>query len=150
MLRNFSHKDGYVVTGFYEYNESNHPHTNSDTYANMDPVYVYNIAKAAVGASQHFAGASSQILLAVADCTPEKMLQSLKISPNPTSDFINIEMLNTNLKDYTFSIRDWSGRLLIETENAKKIDISKLSPGSHIGTMVVEDQKVTKKIVISK
>ena len=143
------HKDGYTVTGFYEYNESNHPHTNSDTYANMDPVYVYNIAKAAVGAAQHFAGAS-QVLLAVADCTPEKMIQSLKISPNPTSDFINIEMLNTNLKDYTFTIRDLSGKLLIETENAKKIDISKLSPGIYLGTMVVEDQKITKKIVISK
>ena len=59
-------------------------------------------------------------------------------------------MLNTNLKDYTFTIRDLSGKLLIETENAKKIDISKLSPGIYLGTMVVEDQKITKKIVISK
>ena len=143
------HQDGYVVTGFYEYNESNHPHTSSDTIANMDPVYVYNIAKAAVGAAQHFSVATTQNL-ATADCPPEKMLQSLKISPNPTSNFINIEMLNSNLKDYNFKITDLSGKLLIETENAKKIDVSKLSAGVYLGTMVVEDQKVTKKIVITK
>ncbi|MGC4129600.1 MAG: M28 family peptidase, partial [Bergeyella sp.] len=48
-------QNGEVITGFYEHNISSYPHTAQDVLANMDPVYVYNVAKAAVGAAQHFA-----------------------------------------------------------------------------------------------
>ena len=141
--------NGEVITGFYEFNESTRPHSASDTYANMDPVFVFNVTKAALGAVQHFATADITTL-SINDCPPEKMLQSLRIYPNPASDFINIEMLNTNLKDFSFSITDLSGKLLIRCENSKKIDVSKLSKGIYFGTMTVEGQKLTKKIVISK
>lgn len=141
--------NGEIITGFYEYNESATPHSANDTYANMDPVFVYNVTKAALGAVQHFAVAETSGL-STNDCPPEKMLQSLRIYPNPASDFIHIEMLNTNLKDYTFSVTDLSGKLLIKSENSKKVDISKLSPGVYLGTMTVDDQKLTKKIVIKK
>ena len=141
--------NGEVITGFYEFNESTRPHSASDTYANMDPVFVFNVTKAALGAVQHFATADITTL-SINDCPPEKMLQSLRIYPNPASDFINIEMLNTNLKDYSFNITDLSGKVLIQSENSKRIDISKLSSGIYFATMIVEDQKLTKKIVISK
>ena len=141
--------NGEVITGFYEFNESTRPHSASDTYVNMDPVFVFNVTKAALGAVQHFATADITTL-SINDCPPEKMLQSLRIYPNPASDFINIEMLNTNLKDYSFNITDLSGKVLIQSENSKRIDISKLSSGIYFGTMTVEDQKLTKKIVISK
>ena len=141
--------NGEVITGFYEFNESTRPHSASDTYANMDPVFVFNVTKAALGAVQHFATADITTL-SINDCPPEKMLQSLRIYPNPASDFINIEMLNTNLKDYSFNITDLSGKVLIQSENSKRIDISKLSSGIYFGTMTAEDQKLTKKIVISK
>ncbi|MBE2274547.1 MAG: M28 family peptidase [Flavobacteriales bacterium] len=138
-----------IITGFYEYNVSNYPHTANDTYANMDPVYVYNVAKAALGATQHFAVASTQNL-ALVDCPPEKMFESLKIYPNPTKDFLNIEMLNNNLRDYTFSITDMNGKQLLKSENSKKIDVSKLSPGTYFGTLNVEGQTTTRKIIINK
>ena len=141
--------NGEVITGFYEFNESTWPHSPGDTYANMDPVFVFNVTKAALGAVQHFATADITTL-SVNDCPPEKMLQSLRIYPNPASDLIHIEMLNTNLKNFSFSIADPSGKLLIQYENSKKIDVSKLSNGIYFGTMTVEDQKLTKKIVISK
>ena len=141
--------NGEIITGFYEFNESTAPHTSADIYSNMDPVFVYNVAKAALGAVQHFATADINSL-SVNDCPPEKMLESLKIYPNPSSDFINIEMLNYNLKKYTFTITDLSGKLLVKSENTKKVDVSNLSPGIYFGTMTVEGQKLTKKIVISK
>lgn len=141
--------NGEVITGFYEYNESLQPHSSGDTYANMDPVFVCNVAKAALGAVQHFTTAETSTL-SVADCPPEKMLESLRIYPNPAFDFINIEMLNSNFIDYSFNISDVSGKLLLKTKNSKKIDISKLSPGIYFGTMYVEDRKLTKKIIISK
>ena len=138
-----------VITGFYEYNVSNYPHTANDTYANMDPVYVFNVAKAALGATQHFAVANTQTLSTV-DCTPEKMFESLKIYPNPAKDFINIDMVNFNLRNYTFTITDMNGKLLSKSENSKKIDISKFPAGIYLGVLSVEGQSTTRKIIISK
>ncbi len=53
-------KKGEVITGFFEYLRSDLPHTKDDTFANTDVRYVYNIGKAALGALQHFAGASDK------------------------------------------------------------------------------------------
>ena len=49
-------REGYVITGFYETNESSHVHTPDDVLANMDPDYVAQIARATVAAALHFAG----------------------------------------------------------------------------------------------
>lgn len=142
-------QNGEIITGFYEHNISTKPHTPNDTYANMDPVYVFNVGKAALGAVQHFATADITALSTV-DCPPEKMLESLKIFPNPANNFVQIEMVNLNRKNFSFTISDLSGRTLIETKNENRIDVSKLSSGVYLGTMTVEDQKVTKKIMIKK
>ena len=140
--------NGEVITGFYEFRESTKPHTAGDTYVNMDPVFVYNVGKAALGAVQHFAVAQTTTL--AVDCPPEEMLESLKIYPNPANDYIQIEMINLNQKDYAFTITDLTGRTLIQTKNEKRIDVSKLSSGIYLGTMMVEDQKVTRKLMIKK
>lgn len=50
-------REGYVITGFYESNESSYVHTTEDVLANMDPAYVTEITRAAVAAALHFAGA---------------------------------------------------------------------------------------------
>ena len=140
--------NGEVITGFYEFKESSKPHSAGDTYVNMDPVFVYNVGKAALGAVQHFAVAQTTTL--AIDCPPEKMLESLKIYPNPANDFIQIEMVNLNQKDYSFTITDLTGRTIIQTKNEKRIDVSNVSSGIYLGTMMVEDQKVTKKLMIKK
>ncbi len=137
-----------IITGFYEYNVSNYPHTASDIYSKMDPVFVYNVAKAALGATQYFTVASQN--LGIADCPPEKMIESLKIFPNPTRDFINVKILNSNLREYSFTITDMNGKFLFRAENPKKIDVSKLPAGIYFGTISVEDKKTTKKIIITK
>lgn len=53
---------GYTITGFFETNESTHPHSPSDVFANMDPDYVTEIARATVAAIMHFAGAQGKFL----------------------------------------------------------------------------------------
>jgi len=140
-------ENGEVITGFYEHNISPYPHSTQDILANMDPVYVYNVAKAALGAAQHFAIADTEFL-AVNGCSPAQMLESLQIFPNPAKDFLNIKMLNSNLKDFKFEIRDLSGKIIHQSENTAKIDISELKPGIYLGTVIVEDQKTTRKIVV--
>lgn len=53
---------GYVITGFYETNESPYPHGPNDVLANMDPQYVYEEAKAAVAAALYFSGADKKFI----------------------------------------------------------------------------------------
>lgn len=137
--------NGDIITGLYEYNESNYPHTPNDTYANMDPVYVYNIAKASTGAMLHFTAAKT---LSIQECTPEEAVKSMKIYPNPAKSFINIDFLNKNLKQYQFTLTDFSGKQVFKVNNTDKIDVSKLSKGSYIGTLTIDDQSNSKKILI--
>jgi len=53
---------GYVITGFYEANESPYPHTPNDVLANMDPAYATEVAKAAVAATLYFSRAKTSYL----------------------------------------------------------------------------------------
>jgi len=48
---------GYVITGYYETNESPYPHGPNDILANMDPPYVTEITKGATAATLYFAKA---------------------------------------------------------------------------------------------
>jgi len=50
---------GYVITGFYEANESRYPHTPNDVVANLDFEYVTQVARATVAAALHFARADT-------------------------------------------------------------------------------------------
>jgi aminopeptidase YwaD len=53
---------GYVITGYYETNETPYAHTANDVLANMDPAYVLEVARATVAAALHFAQAQAQFL----------------------------------------------------------------------------------------
>lgn len=138
-----------VITGFYEDNVSTRPHTANDTFANMDPIFVYNVAKAAVGAAQHFAVAST-LNLNVVDCTPEKQLETLQIYPNPAKNYINIEMINQNITKYSVVITDATGRIVLQSKNESKIDVSSLSSGVYFGTFSIGELKINRKIIIAK
>ena len=142
-------QNGEVITGFYEHNISTKPHTPNDTYVNMDPVYVFNVGKAAVGAAQHFAVASV-VNLSVVDCTPEKQLESLQIYPNPAKDHINIEMINQNITKYNLVITDATGRIVLQSKNESMINVSSLSNGVYFGTFSIGEVKIIKKIIIAK
>ena len=113
------------------YNESPYPHSANDTYANMEPVFVYNVAKAALGARHHFSTADISGL-STTDCPPERMLESLKIFPNPAKDLLQIQMINLNNKDFTFMITALSGRSLITSQNNKNVNVSELSSGIYL------------------
>lgn len=141
--------NGEIITGFYEYNGDNntHPHSSTDTYANMNPAYVLQVAKAATGAMQHFAVAQN-IFAATGECPPNIVIESLKVSPNPADDVLNLEMLNSIVKDFSFDILDLAGNKLIQKKNSKKIDVSKLNPGVYMGVITIDGLAGTRKIII--
>lgn len=136
--------NGEIITGLFEYNETPYAHTANDTYANLDMVYIYKIAKATVGAVQHFAVAGQTL----DTCTPKEIAMSFRFYPNPAKDYLQLEFLNSKTQRFTFTITDFEGKTLSKTENQTRIDISSLPKGIYLGTFKVEDQVITKKIIV--
>lgn len=143
-------QNGEIITGYWEYEGGyNNPyvHTANDLYVNMDPVYVYNVGKSAVGSIQHFAAASKTVL-AVDDSSVSKILESVEFYPNPAKNILNLKISN-DAKPFSVEISDMSGsQILIDKTNLSQIDISHLKPGVYLGTVKFNNEKVSKKIII--
>ena len=136
---------GEVITGYFEKIRSNYPHTANDTFANTDPVYIYNVGKASVGALQHFAVASTAIL-----ATDENLInnfENIKVYPNPAKDFINLE-LPDNATRFTFELTDMLGHSLLQAENKTTINTSGIVKGVYLGKIMTPDHTVVRKILI--
>lgn len=139
---------GDIITGFYETTRSYNEHTVNDTFANVDPVYVFNVGKAALGALQHFAVAST-VTLATDDVQTKNSLEAIRIYPNPARDVLNIE-LPKDLSHFKVEISDMNGRLILNAENEKKMNTSGLANGAYMVTVKSDKNSITKKIIIEK
>lgn len=141
-------KNGEVITGFFEYHYSPHAHTSTDVLANMDPVYVYRVAKAATGAMMHFSVAQDPEYVATIEVGHHS--EFFRISPNPAKTFLNLEFNDQKIKNYHFSLYDVSGKLILKTENEKKINITEIKDGLYIGTFSCSEFSKSQKILIEK
>ncbi|MEZ5081872.1 MAG: M20/M25/M40 family metallo-hydrolase [Bacteroidales bacterium] len=134
--------EGYVVTGFYEYNESPYPHSINDSLSNMDPVYVFEITKASLAAAIYFTGAQ-EIISNDPDLLNE--INKVIIYPNPFCDFLNIE--NKTGKPIQLSIYN-SYSQLVNTLFIKENSINKLTisqtPGVYYYQVVDHFGMITK------
>lgn len=83
--------NGEVITGLYEANESPYTHGPNDVIANMDPDYVFEVAKGTLGSALHFAVAREP--LGILENTLEA---NILLYPNPTNGILNVR-LNTPL-----------------------------------------------------
>ncbi|NML68676.1 M28 family peptidase [Chryseobacterium sp. RP-3-3] len=144
-------KKGDVITGFYEYTRSYNEHTVNDTFANVDPVYVFKVAKAAVGAMQHFSTASSTVsAISASKEKPLQTLESVKVYPNPAKDVLNIELPDLRTKNFSVEITDLAGLSMLKEDNKAQINISRLENGVYLCTVKTEGSSVTRKIIIEK
>jgi hypothetical protein len=137
-----------IITGFFETNETTHKHSPTDFLIYMDPVYNYNVAKATIGATLHFAQANPSLM-------SYTKLNDFGVSffPNLTKDTLNINLGSLPESDYTFSLIDIEGKevLSVVFTNAKLIEsvpVSSLSKGIYLAVLKTENRRVTKKIVI--
>lgn len=141
-------QNGDIITGFYENIRSNNEHTINDTFANIDPTYVFNVGKAAVGALQHFAVATT-LNLGTNETESQRALESVKIYPNPAKDVLHIELPDT-IKSFNFELTDLAGRSLLKQENQKTVNVSSLTNGAYLATIKTADHIAVRKIVIEK
>lgn len=138
-----------IITGFFEKNETPHRHTATDLLVNMDPVYNYKVAKAAIGATMHYAVASTSVL------GNELFNEGAQVSffPNPSKGFLNINKGTLTADDYTFSIIDINGKTVLSRQFAQSnlvegIDVSQLASGVYLGILETASDRITKKIII--
>ena len=139
-------KNNEVVTGLYEFNQSSKPHTTGDTYVNMDPVYVYNVAQGVLGALQHFSTSAVDATLGAIE-SPKSLSERISIFPNPANDFVNIGL---DGKGYSTTISDFSGRTVLQTKDQQNLDTSKLKSGVYLVKITLNGESVTKKLIIKK
>ena len=138
-----------IITGFYETNESPYSHTANDLLVNMDPGYVYNVTKAAVGATLHFAVACTNCGLGSTSVSADK---GFRAYPNPASQNLYID--NAQLASYSYIIADVLGKVIYtrsitSPSITETIDISKFASGTYLLTITTNDLRLTRKIIIN-
>lgn len=142
--------NGEIITGLYEYNESPHPHSPSDSFNNMDPVFNYNVAKGAVAAMLHYAVANPNPL-AISDYSNDNQVV---FYPNPTQNNLHISIGNLNSEKINLQIIDWLGKIVLEkefnsTSNLLNINVSTLAKGMYMARITSTNQTIARKIVIN-
>ena len=137
-----------VITGFFETNETTHKHTATDLLIYMDPTYVYNVAKAAIGAMLHFS---------IIDTTLEtnNYQSDFQVSffPNPTKAILNINKGTLTADEYSIKLIDLQGKVVfLETfQKAKQIEqitLSNFEKGIYLVILETNGKRISKKIVI--
>lgn len=138
-----------VITGFFEKNQTPHRHTSTDLLVNMDPVYVYNIAKAATGAMLHFTVASTSTLAS------NEFSNDYQVSfyPSPVKDVLHINLGTLTDTRYSFSMVDLQGKVVLNTQidNAnliESISIGGLSKGMYLAVLETSNKRIAKKIIV--
>jgi aminopeptidase YwaD len=144
-----------VVIGFYQSGAAApYNHNASDLLVNMDPVYNFQITKAAVGAMLHFAVATATVLSLPTNSTnpttAQSSLEPVIIYPNPASDRVTIKIKGNN-NMHELLIYDCSGRLVKQAIGSStiSIDIKELNSATYsfIITNKRTGQRFTREVV---
>eukprot|EP01136_Pigoraptor_vietnamica_P040078 Opistho-1_new@11595 len=137
-----------VITGLFETNETTHKHTNTDLLIYMDPVYNFKVAKALIGATMHFAVASTTL----ANNDFENDYQ-VRFFPSPATDSLNISLGSLTETKYDFSLVDLQAKVIFNkhVDNAnliESISLQGLPKGIYLAVLQTDTKKITKKIMI--
>lgn len=99
---------GFTITGLFEYNQSPFIHTINDSLSNLDTGYVFEIAKASVGACLYFSKAFSATQI---EDSEKKNNKQIIIYPNPFSDYLFAET-DEQKPDCQFQLYDILGNII--------------------------------------
>lgn len=122
------------IIAVYEYTRGYLEHSANDTLANVDKVYVKNVAMASVGAAQHFAVAQSTLATSESSLADDQF----QIYPIPTQNVLNIDFVEVGSNaQFIFDLIDASGRLVMTSQNQKQIDVTALDTGIYIGRLKI-------------
>lgn len=150
-------ENGEIITGLFEQEFSPFRHTIDDTFSNMDPVYVYQITKAATGAMLDFASAFGKGFLDVTTIPTEPPVTTPSdffYYPNPTEDIATLQLPENTGNSYWLRIFDSLGKEVLFQKRQRvgdqkpQVDVSNLSPGLYVLTLEFRAESFTQKIII--
>ena len=133
-----------IITGLYEKNISPYYHSSDDLISNLDVNYIYEVTKAAIGASLHF----STALDSTTRVSENDFLNKIVVYPNPTSGTISVNLgeLKTEIE---VSLRNTLGQLLFtkrfEATDHFTINIEKQAAGLYF--LILESPSGESKII---
>jgi hypothetical protein len=138
-----------VITGFFETNETTHRHTPTDLLINMDPPYVHNVAKAAIGAMLHFS-----ILDTALNVENYESEFQVSFFPNPTKSIININKGTLLAQDYSIEVFDLHGKQVFsktfqKAKQLEQINLTNFKSGMYLFVLEANGKRITKKIVVN-
>ncbi|OUS01927.1 hypothetical protein A9Q86_04560 [Flavobacteriales bacterium 33_180_T64] len=76
----------------------------------------------------------------------EFSFNSLSVSPNPTSDILNLEMPNS-ITEFNTEIYSVTGKLVYKGSNKAQLDLSNLNSGVYILKVTTDNGTVSKKVI---
>ncbi|GAB5418147.1 MAG: hypothetical protein Crog4KO_32270 [Crocinitomicaceae bacterium] len=138
--------NGYVVTGFYEYNDSPLTHTINDSISGVDLPYLHEVTKASMGALLHYSVAYQE------NSIDEHLLGALTIAPNPATDVIQLKTKGMELAEMHVTISDITGAVVknerISQENhVFELNIESLAHGTYVVQVETEYGTATERFV---
>jgi hypothetical protein len=144
----FQAKD-YVITGFFEKNQTPHRHQATDSIAYVDVPYVHEITKATIGSTMYFAVARDS-----ANSINELDENKFSIYPNPANDRLTVQLNSENSLIQNLKIINLLGETIDEykelNKNSTRINTNRLKAGIYF--LIIESNKevLKQKFIISK
>ena len=156
--------DGTTRNGLYlGYQTENHDLHVTSTTTNSYPFYSPLIVSEAGVVSTYSYGFSSgqepsigmHLSTTITDMNQvtAKELEGVTVAPNPTSDYLNVNLALENATDVQYVLTDLSGKIIhIEksfnvTDEVKTFDVSKYPAGVFLLNVITNDASTTKRIV---
>lgn len=138
--------NGYVVTGFYEHNDSPFTHSIDDSIAYVDLPYLHEVTKASMGALLHYAVAYQGAGI------DEMTTGTLTIAPNPASETIQLRTKGTEVSEMLVTITDLTGAVVKTASISQKnhvfeLNIAALSQGTYVVQVETEQGMATERFV---
>ncbi|OUR91421.1 hypothetical protein A9Q87_10710 [Flavobacteriales bacterium 34_180_T64] len=139
--------NGEIITGLYEKNETPYAHTANDLLVNMDPNYVFEVTKGALGAALEFAVAYEALGL-------ETYENAMKISvyPNPVKDILNISINSAYTEPIAFKLIDVLGEEVYKQtllEQHTTINVETLNNGMYFAVFETKTGNDVKKLILN-
>ena len=136
----------FVITGLFEDNYSPHAHTSADSIGNLDIPYVYEIAKASVGASLYFAVAYEPTGI------EEEENNQFIVYPNPSKEVINIKTKHSAKQPNSFQLTNYLGEIVTKgniNSTEHSISVNHLPSGIYFLQIESKGKVSSKKIIIT-
>jgi Zn-dependent M28 family amino/carboxypeptidase len=139
--------NGEIITGLYESNVSPVNHTANDNLANMDVTYAYEVIKGSLGAALEFAVAFESLSLE----EQENFNEMVSISPNPSTNYINITFNKPLQKAIDFKLIDVLGKQVYQdtiSNQNHKIALDNIAAANYFAVFIMDNKRFVKTIIV--